>query len=136
MPGFVNKERVVFACGLALLLWEAVTFAQGPDALKDPPRPPRPKKVREAEKLLPIRVLGPGETLWKGGARNVFMPRQEFSDLPPASLPVPPAPPPAFVAGAPAPRPAAGAANQFRQSVISGTKIDIDTPPADDEDDG
>lgn len=133
MPGFINKERVVFAGGLALLLWEALAFVQGPPELKEPPKPPHGGRISD----LRLAAIAPYPSDWKpwdAAARNTFMPRQEFSELPPARLQVPPAPAPGYVSGAPSPRPSAGASTAFRRSADAAEKVDLTPPPPEEED--
>lgn len=133
MPG-PNKEQVVFVAALALLAWEAFALVQGPGALPDSPKRP-PKRALPSITLAELRVPA-GDARWNPAGRNPFLPRQEFSDLPPAALPVPPAPPIPVVVGAPSPRPAAGVAMQFRQALAPAKPIDIDTPKRTDGDEG
>lgn len=129
-----NKEQVVFVAALALLAWEAFALVQGPGALQDPPKRPV-KHGLAAPALAELRVQA-GDARWNPAGRNPFLPRQEFSDLPPAALPVPPAPPIPVVVGAPSPRPAAGVAVQFRQALAPTKPIDIDTPKRSEDEGG
>ena len=77
------------------------------------PEPPSAKPLPAPTEKFPA---------WNVERRNVFMPRQEFSDLPPATLPVPPAPKANVVSAVPSPRPAAGAAGKFRTAVSGAGK--------------
>jgi len=127
----VNKEQVVFLAGLALLAWDAVALVRGPGTLPNPPKPPRRAQLEPAK---PPAMGGVATAQWNPAGRNPFLPRQEFTDLPPAALPVPPAPAAAVVVGAPVPGASAAAvAAQFRKATGSGKPLDIDTPPATDE---
>lgn len=133
MAGFINKERVVFAAAFLFLGWEVLTLVQG--ALPLPKVPKKPTYFTpKGPDALPLPQLGEKFTAWESEGRNPFMPRQEFSDLPPATLAVPPSPPAKYVSAVPYPRPAAGAAGKFRKSV-SGTPLDLNARPAPEDED-
>ena len=133
MPGFINKERVVFAGAFVLLSMEVLTLVQGAEPLPEVPRKPG-YQTPPAPAAKPLPSLESGFTAWIAEGRNVFMPRQEFADLPPAALPVPPAPKANVVSAVPYPRPAAGATGKFR-SAVSGSPLDLNARPAPEEDD-
>lgn len=133
MAGFINKERVVFAGAFVFLASQVLTLVQGALPLPDVPRKPSyvTPKGPDAAPLPAFRGAFAG---WDPDARNPFMPRQEFADLAPAMLDVPPAPLAKVVSAVPYPRPAAGAAGKFRRAV-SGTPLDLNARPAPAEDD-
>lgn len=133
MAGFINKERVVFAGAFVLLAMEVSTLVQGSAELPKVPRKPS-YTTPDTPGAEALPSLGQTFSPWTVDGRNVFMPRQEFTDLPPAVLPVPPAPKAKVVSAVPYPRPAAGAAGKFRRAV-SGSPLDLNARPAPDEDD-
>ncbi|MHC5019402.1 MAG: hypothetical protein ACYTGX_04690 [Planctomycetota bacterium] len=133
MAGFINKERVVFAGAVVYAAMKVMTLLQGSAELPKIPRKPS-YKTPEEPSTKPLPALTEKFTRWNVERRNVFMPRQEFSDLPPAVLPVPPAPKANVVSAVPSPRPAAGAAGKFR-SPVSGATLNLEARPAPEEDD-
>lgn len=133
MPGFINKERVVFAAAFLWLVWDVSILVQGAKPLPDLPKPPI-YKTPDAPESKPLPAITERTASWSAEGRNIFMPRQEFSDLPPAVLPVPPAPKANVVSAVPYPSPAAGAAGKFRRAV-AGAPLDLNARPAPEEDD-
>ena len=133
MAGLINKERVVFAAAFLWLAWDVTVLVQGSAPLPDVPRKPSYQTPKEPSPAA-LPVLTAKYQPWNPEGRNIFMPRQEFSMLPPAELTVPPAPKANVVSAVPYPNPAAGASGKFRRAV-SGSPLDLNARPAPEEDD-
>ncbi|MCI0342629.1 MAG: hypothetical protein L0216_16060 [Planctomycetales bacterium] len=125
-----TQEQVVFGAVALLLAWSLIgLFGAGAAPPPVPPMPSGGGSPDAAPAEVPL-LPSEGPPLWNAEGRNAFEPRRETTDLPPVTLPVPPAPAASILRPLPRPGPAAGkAASAFRRPADPAEKVAFAAAP-------